>query len=114
MFGNRDNLELNRTLLSATSLSKVGFINALTDPFVIDEPIKRGIGIGRALTEACIECARAAGYVQLELEAVAENEMEHAIRTKELPRRRRAPFSQYCRMSAEARGRSLPPNALGP
>ena len=47
MFGNRDNLELNRTLLSATSLSKVGFINALTDPFVIDELIKRGIGIGR-------------------------------------------------------------------
>ena len=32
-----------------------------------------GLGIGRALTEACIECARAAGYSQLELEAVAEN-----------------------------------------
>ena len=34
-----------------------------------------GLGIGRALTEACIECARNAGYVQLELEAVAENKM---------------------------------------
>ena len=32
-----------------------------------------GLGVGRALTEACIECARTAGYVQLELEAVAEN-----------------------------------------
>ena len=32
-----------------------------------------GLGIGRALTEACIECARRAGYAQLELEAVAEN-----------------------------------------
>ena len=32
-----------------------------------------GLGIGRALTEACIECAEAAGYLQLELEAVAEN-----------------------------------------
>ena len=32
-----------------------------------------GLGIGRALTEACIECAKAAGYTQLELEAVAEN-----------------------------------------
>ena len=32
-----------------------------------------GLGIGRALTEACIECAGTAGYVQLELEAVAEN-----------------------------------------
>ena len=33
-----------------------------------------GLGIGRALTDACIECARVAGYVQLELEAVAENQ----------------------------------------
>ena len=32
-----------------------------------------GRGIGRALTEACIECAKAAGYTQLELDAVAEN-----------------------------------------
>ncbi len=32
-----------------------------------------GLGIGQALTAACIECARAAGYVQLELIAVAEN-----------------------------------------
>lgn len=33
-----------------------------------------GLGIGRALTEACIECAKRAGYAQLELEAVAENQ----------------------------------------
>lgn len=33
-----------------------------------------GRGIGRALTEACIECAAAAGYLQLELEVVADNE----------------------------------------
>ena len=32
-----------------------------------------GLGIGRALTEACIECAKAAGYLQLELEVVADN-----------------------------------------
>lgn len=32
-----------------------------------------GLGIGRALTEACIECAKAAGFAQLELEAVADN-----------------------------------------
>ena len=32
-----------------------------------------GLGIGRALTEACIECAKSAGYAQLELEVVAEN-----------------------------------------
>ena len=33
-----------------------------------------GLGIGNALTAACIECARQAGYLQLELEAVGENE----------------------------------------
>ena len=32
-----------------------------------------GRGIGRALTEGCIECATAAGYLQLELDAVADN-----------------------------------------
>ncbi len=32
-----------------------------------------GLGIGRALADACIECAREAGYVQLELDVVAEN-----------------------------------------
>jgi RimJ/RimL family protein N-acetyltransferase len=38
-----------------------------------------GLGIGRALTEACIECARGAGYAQLELEAVAANEAALAL-----------------------------------
>ena len=38
-----------------------------------------GLGIGRALTEACIECAKAAGYLQLELEAVAENKKAVAL-----------------------------------
>ena len=33
-----------------------------------------GLGIGRALTEAAVECAKEAGYLQLELEAVADNE----------------------------------------
>ena len=32
-----------------------------------------GLGIGRALTESCIECAKNAGYTQVELEAVADN-----------------------------------------
>ena len=38
-----------------------------------------GLGIGRALTEACIQCAREAGYVQLELTVVAENERAIAL-----------------------------------
>ncbi|MDD6189883.1 MAG: GNAT family N-acetyltransferase [Clostridiales bacterium] len=33
-----------------------------------------GLGIGRALMDACIECARSAGYVQLELTVVSGNE----------------------------------------
>ncbi len=38
-----------------------------------------GLGIGRALTESCIECARKAGYLQLELEAVADNKAAIAL-----------------------------------
>ncbi len=33
-----------------------------------------GLGLGRALTEACIRCAKEAGFEQLELNVVAENE----------------------------------------
>ena len=33
-----------------------------------------GLGIGDALTKACIECAKNAGFLQLELEVVSENE----------------------------------------
>ncbi len=32
-----------------------------------------GLGLGRALVRACIDCAREAGYTQLELNAAAEN-----------------------------------------
>lgn len=37
------------------------------------------LGIGRALTDACIECAKTAGYAQLELDAVADNEKAIAL-----------------------------------
>lgn len=33
-----------------------------------------GLGLGKALTKACIQCAKTAGYTQLELNVVAENE----------------------------------------
>lgn len=32
-----------------------------------------GLGLGRALTEACVECAKEAGYTQLELDVVSDN-----------------------------------------
>ena len=38
-----------------------------------------GLGVGRALTEACIKCAKAAGYTQMELEVVAENKSAIAL-----------------------------------
>lgn len=37
------------------------------------------LGIGRALTEACIECAKIAGYAQLELAVVSDNENAIAL-----------------------------------
>jgi len=33
-----------------------------------------GLGLGKALTKACIQCAKDAGYTQVELNVVAENE----------------------------------------
>ncbi len=36
-------------------------------------------GIGRALTQACIDCARQAGYRRLELDVVAENTGAQAL-----------------------------------
>ena len=49
-----------------------------------------GLGIGRKLLEACVECARRAGYTQLELTAVAENE-------RALSMYRRAGFVEFGR-----------------
>lgn len=49
-----------------------------------------GLGIGRALTEACIECAKAASYAQVELSVVADN--AHAIALYES-----AGFTEYGR-----------------
>ena len=40
------------------------------------------LGIGTALMNACIECARKAGYVQIELSVVAENEPAIAMYKK--------------------------------
>ena len=38
-----------------------------------------GLGLGRALAMACIQCAREAGYAQLELNVVAENDRALAL-----------------------------------
>ena len=49
-----------------------------------------GLGIGGILTAACIECAKAAGYLQLELEVVAGNERALSLYQK-------AGFTEYGR-----------------
>lgn len=41
-----------------------------------------GLGVGRALTAACIECAKATGYAQLELDVVEDNENAIALYRK--------------------------------
>lgn len=41
-----------------------------------------GLGLGKAMTEACIACARQAGYRQLELNVVAGNEHASALYRK--------------------------------
>ena len=51
-----------------------------------------GLGIGRALTQACIECAKAAGYIQLELNVSGENARALALYEK-------AGFVEYGRNS---------------
>ena len=38
-----------------------------------------GRGVGRALADACVECARNAGYTQLELQVVADNSRAAAM-----------------------------------
>ena len=49
-----------------------------------------GMGIGRVLMESCIDSARRAGYAQLELEVVADNQ-------RALSLYRRAGFEEYGR-----------------
>ena len=62
-----------------------------------------GLGIGRVLMEASIDCARQAGYTQLELEVVADNERAVSLY-------RRAAFEEYGRNPPRlpVRGRGLP------
>lgn len=42
-----------------------------------------GLGIGSALTKACINCAKEAGYTQLELNVVSENKTAIALYKRE-------------------------------
>ena len=57
-----------------------------------------GLGVGRALTAACIACAEKAGYEQIELEVVAAN--ERAVRMYQ-----KAGFVEYGRNPRDFKSR---------
>ena len=58
-----------------------------------------GVGLGRALVQACVECARKAGYIQVELDVVAANERALALY-------RKAGFVEYGRNPLGFRSRA--------
>ena len=58
-----------------------------------------GLGIGTALLEACIECAKKAGFTQLELTVVADNERAVSLYKK-------AGFTEFGRNPKGFRSRS--------
>ena len=74
--------EVGGSIVGSAGVSRVGSKEKLRHRAEFGIGIERaywGLGIGRALVEACIECARAAGYAQLELEVVADNERALAL-----------------------------------
>lgn len=63
-------------LVGTAGISPIGSVEKLRHRAEFGIGIEKaawGLGIGRALTAACIDCAKAAGYAQLELDVVAEN-----------------------------------------
>ena len=74
--------ELDGRVVGAAGIGCVGRKDKLRHRAEFGISVDKGcwsLGIGRAMTEACIACARAAGYAQLELAAVAENEKALAL-----------------------------------
>ena len=74
--------ELGGRVVGMAGISAVGAKDKLRHRAQFGISIERacwGLGIGRALTRACIACAEAAGYAQMELEVVADNERAIAL-----------------------------------
>ena len=61
------------------ALRNVGKVRHRCDFGISIDQAYWGLGIGRALTKACIECAEQAGYQQMELEVVSENDSAVAL-----------------------------------
>ena len=74
--------EIDGTVVGAAGIERVGNKEKVRHRAEFGISIDRaywGLGIGRVLTEACIECAKIAGYAQLELDVVAENKNAIAL-----------------------------------
>ena len=74
--------ELDGRLVASAGFGRVGSQEKLRHRAEFGIAVDRdywGLGIGRALTEACIACAAAAGYMQLELDVVAGNRAARAL-----------------------------------
>ena len=73
---------LDGRIVGTAGISAVGHLEKLRHRAEFGISIDKdywGRGIGRALTLACIDCARTAGYSQLELDVVAENTAAQAL-----------------------------------
>ena len=69
--------EADGKIIGSAGIERVGIHEKLRHRCDFGVSVAReywGLGIGKALTAACIECAKKAGYAQMELEVVAANE----------------------------------------
>lgn len=67
---------INNVIVAVASISAVGKKAKVKHRAEFGVDVAKdywGLGIGKALMKACVECARNAGYKQIELEAVADN-----------------------------------------
>ena len=68
--------EVDGQIVGTAGIDPIGHWEKLRHRVSFGIGVKRdwwGLGIGRALTESCIDCAKAAGYSQMELEVLAVN-----------------------------------------
>ena len=69
--------ELNGAIIGTAGIETVGKREKLRHRCDFGVSIEKehwGLGVGKALLEACIDCAKQAGYHQMELEVVADND----------------------------------------
>ncbi len=74
--------ELDGRIVGTAGIDRIGKYDKVKHRASFGISVERacwGLGVGRALTRACVACAEAAGYLQLELDAVAENERALAL-----------------------------------